>query len=264
MPFRRGVINPWRVIGDHELFLFTRGEARMSVEGEVFSCPEGSWLIIPPARRHLSECLSATVHVRWMHFTWGAGAPVGKLTYLPGPGAPVPAFAFEKPRHVPKGLLFGRLGDPQILEHHDSVAAQLRSGDARRCRLARARFLEELLGLLDPPREEDAAGEPLSHRVRRRLDEVAGRPANEQGSIQQVLAGLGRSYAHLERCFHREFQVHPLRYLATARMRRAAALLEETSLSVAAVARDLGYDDAAYFSRLFRKRMGRSPARWRG
>ena len=71
LPFQRGGINPWRILGDYELFIFTQGQARMTVEGEVIPCDEGSWLVIPPATRHLSECLSEAVFVRWMHFSWG-------------------------------------------------------------------------------------------------------------------------------------------------------------------------------------------------
>jgi AraC-like DNA-binding protein len=263
MPFSRGVINPWRVIGDHELFIFTDGEARMTLEGTAHPCPEGSWLIIPPASRHLSECLSSTVFVRWMHFTWGQAPPVAKVVHLSGPEAPVPVFAFEK-TPGPGGMLRGSLSDLRLIDLHDQSASHLRSGDARRTRLARAQFLEELLLLIDLPAVSGIGGkESLALKVKARLDEAMRQPARDQEGIQKILSGLGHSYAHLERRFRAQFQLHPARYLAEGRMRRARELLEETSMSVAAVARELGYDDPAYFSRLFRKITGRSPARVR-
>ncbi|WP_022889645.1 helix-turn-helix domain-containing protein [Agromyces italicus] len=47
------------------------------------------------------------------------------------------------------------------------------------------------------------------------------------------------------------------------RIDRACGLLASTQLSVQAVAASVGYDDAAYFSRLFAQRVGMGPAQFR-
>jgi YesN/AraC family two-component response regulator len=44
----------------------------------------------------------------------------------------------------------------------------------------------------------------------------------------------------------------------------AKELLTATSLPIHEVAGHVGYTDALYFSRVFRKREGKSPRKWRG
>ncbi len=55
----------------------------------------------------------------------------------------------------------------------------------------------------------------------------------------------------------------PKDYLLGIRLGRAKELLAVTELPVAAVARRVGYDDPAYFSRLFTRRVGMAPIRFR-
>ena len=47
------------------------------------------------------------------------------------------------------------------------------------------------------------------------------------------------------------------------RMERAAALLRESSLPVAVVARSVGYRQPAQFAKAFRRRYGHAPSQWR-
>ncbi|ELS52493.1 putative transcriptional regulator [Streptomyces viridochromogenes Tue57] len=55
----------------------------------------------------------------------------------------------------------------------------------------------------------------------------------------------------------------PKDYMLGIRLGRAKELLAATELPVAAVARRVGHDDPAYFSRLFTRRVGTAPVRFR-
>jgi AraC-like DNA-binding protein len=55
----------------------------------------------------------------------------------------------------------------------------------------------------------------------------------------------------------------PMHYLAKWRMQLAARLLMDPSAKVSAVAREVGYDSEAAFSRAFKKLTGAAPAVWR-
>jgi AraC-like DNA-binding protein len=55
----------------------------------------------------------------------------------------------------------------------------------------------------------------------------------------------------------------PIRYLTEWRMHLAQDLLASTDLSVAAIARRVGYDAEEAFSRAFKRSFGRSPGLWR-
>ena len=55
----------------------------------------------------------------------------------------------------------------------------------------------------------------------------------------------------------------PMQYLTLWRMQIAARLLADSSMKVATVGREIGYDSEAAFSRAFKKIVGVSPAVWR-
>ncbi|MFH0520147.1 helix-turn-helix domain-containing protein [Streptomyces sp. M41] len=69
--------------------------------------------------------------------------------------------------------------------------------------------------------------------------------------------------AELRTAVRRGAGCSPKDYLLGIRLGRAKELLAATELPVAAVARRVGYDDPAYFSRLFTRRVGMAPVRFR-
>jgi len=52
----------------------------------------------------------------------------------------------------------------------------------------------------------------------------------------------------------------PLAYVHRLRLEEAYRLLSNSSMNVAEVAGNVGFDDANYFSRLFRRKMGMPPS----
>ena len=78
------------------------------------------------------------------------------------------------------------------------------------------------------------------------------------------LAGLiGVSISHYRRSFRRVLGFSPIDFLLDLRLRHAEKLLAETGLSVAGTASETGFGDANYFSRIFSRRKGVSPRKWR-
>lgn len=73
----------------------------------------------------------------------------------------------------------------------------------------------------------------------------------------------GMTLAELRTAVRRGAGCSPKDYLLGIRLGRAKELLAATELPVAAVARRVGYDDPAYFSRLFTRRVGMAPVRFR-
>jgi AraC-like DNA-binding protein len=55
----------------------------------------------------------------------------------------------------------------------------------------------------------------------------------------------------------------PMHYLTRWRMQRAAGMLIDGNAKVSAIARQVGYDSEAAFSRAFKKHAGASPDAWR-
>ncbi|MBV7668107.1 AraC family transcriptional regulator [Streptomyces halstedii] len=82
-------------------------------------------------------------------------------------------------------------------------------------------------------------------------------------TVAEHAARHGMTPAALRTAVRRGAGVGPKEYLLNIRLGRAKELLAATDLPVAAVARGVGYDDPAYFSRLFARRVGTAPVRFR-
>ena len=80
-------------------------------------------------------------------------------------------------------------------------------------------------------------------------------------SAMAELSGLA------ERSFNRRFAkatgMTPLEYVHTLRLEEAKHLLERTEAPIEGIAQDVGYEDASFFSRLFRREVALTPAQYR-
>ena len=70
-----------------------------------------------------------------------------------------------------------------------------------------------------------------------------------------------------ERSFKRRFEqatgMSPLEYVHTLRLEEAKQMLESGDLPIEAIANEVGYEDAGFFSRLFRRSVNLTPAQYR-
>lgn len=107
----------------------------------------------------------------------------------------------------------------------------------------------------DPQAEMDNA----LQQTKRLISERVAQPIDGKILAQEV--GVG--YHWLRRVFrkHTGFSLH--QYHLQLRLSQAMELLEGTDRDIQEIARDLGFDDPYYFSRMFRKHMGQSPSSWR-
>ncbi len=82
-------------------------------------------------------------------------------------------------------------------------------------------------------------------------------------SLEQLSRDMGLSYCYLSSLFKAETGRTLTDYIADVRVQRAKELLAEGRLSVAQVSEAVGYPDANYFSRVFKKCAGVSPMEYR-
>jgi AraC-like DNA-binding protein len=137
-------------------------------------------------------------------------------------------------------------------------------GECVRLRLSELMFVEvvrrHLAGL---PAEQRGwlAGlrDPVVGRALALLHE---RPAHSW-TLEELAREAATSRSVLAERFTHFVEDPPMQYLARWRMQIAARLLADSTRKVAAVARDVGYDSEAAFSRAFKKTAGVPPATWR-
>jgi YesN/AraC family two-component response regulator len=105
-------------------------------------------------------------------------------------------------------------------------------------------------------------------------------PAHTSGLVKQAIVYLHQNYTrpisrweiaeavgvsedYLSRVFNRELNISPWDYLNRYRVLQSKHLLLRTTDSIGAIARQVGFKDQAYFSRVFHKVTGSSPQAFR-
>jgi transcriptional regulator GlxA family with amidase domain len=81
------------------------------------------------------------------------------------------------------------------------------------------------------------------------------------------VAAMARMSGLPERSFKRRFQqatgMSPLEYVHTLRLEEAKQMLESSDAPIEAIANEVGYEDAGFFGRLFRRQVTLTPAQYR-
>ena len=82
-------------------------------------------------------------------------------------------------------------------------------------------------------------------------------------NVDQISSYVGIDRSYLYRLFKEKLGVSPKKYIMEYKLKTAAKLLRETSLSVGQVALSTGFDDQLYFSTAFRNYYGVAPTKYR-
>ena len=232
--------------GDYQLLYISAGKLHLYVDGEERIITKGNMLLFRPGETQIYNLYSAdTPETYWVHFT---GSDVDLL--LDYYGMPKNENVFFTGTSPDYQWLFKQM--IQELQLCRVNYEDLLNMNLRHIFLMINRFLKEGTEL-----DSDA------------LDEVerATHYFNENYNLNICIKDYANE-RHMSECwFNRTFKhvtkVTPMQYIIQLRMTNALNLLEHTSYNIIQVANAVGYDDAYYFSRLFKKNIGVSPTEYR-
>lgn len=112
------------------------------------------------------------------------------------------------------------------------------------------------------PREQYTPGEKQINYVEEALTYLESNYTNNI-SVQSLADSIGLNRSYLHRLFKSATGSSVQEYLLDLRIRKACTLLKSTVLPIAIISLSVGYEDTLYFSRLFKKKKGVSPSRYR-
>ncbi len=264
--WERGTVQRNRICYDHELIYHHRGTTTVMLGGNRHVCEAGDVLVKGPGAVEWSQAETPDVQRCTFHFDWDQKAPVRK-TYPfryceDGPPdtrylAPTPAWVG---RPLPHQVSIANADlRRQLSEFHRHQPLALHAAGAA---WLRAEFTTLLIAVMaidatDGSRALTAA-EHLVQAVKSALDTHF----REEVSIDSIAKRAGISTSYLTRHFRRITGYTPIAYVMERRLDEAGRLLVGNS-SVAEVAQAVGYHDANYFSRVFAKRWGLPPNKFR-
>ena len=97
--------------------------------------------------------------------------------------------------------------------------------------------------------------------------QVPGEWAAEHYAEPSPVGAMTKLSGLPERTFIRRFVkatgLSPLEYVHALRLEEAKQMLETEELSIEAIAEQVGYEDTSFFGRLFRRKVGLTPAQYR-
>ncbi|MHC4873365.1 MAG: helix-turn-helix domain-containing protein [Planctomycetota bacterium] len=265
--FPKGIINPWRIIPDYEIFLFREGRSRIIFGDTDYYFTEDTYVIIPAGLRHISYTESEKdVFLYWTHFFWYQDDEVPeKYVYYP------PEKAEENkdyiiPPDIPEGIMHGRIESPDIYSLHDRMTRRLKSGLKKEREISRAMLLEILLELLLPGGTEKEVvnnDDQVAEKTRLCLNNIALQSFCTAQSIKTALDGLDLSYFHQARIFKAKFGITPQQYVDNLRVEYMKSYLNDTEMSITEIAHKMGFDGIGYFSKFFKNHVGLSAREYR-
>lgn len=261
--FSEGIINPWRVISDHEYFVFEEGYGALIIDGRTYSCPERSYIIIPSGKRHISYAYSKEILLHWAHFDWVPKEYQHSAQTFMEPTIPDPACLRPAPDFVPAKVLHGRIESSRVFVLLRKLSSGINSDNAFERKLTSATALELFLRLLSPSsivrKTAGTSSYSAAEDIRGQLTEIANCSMAASPSLEQALSIGGYSYSRQERIFREVFGITPHQYVTSLRVERIRHLLNESTLTIGDISDKMGFKDPAYFSRFVTKHFGLPP-----
>ncbi len=228
---RRHSHNQW------ELVYCTGGEGEFALEsGSVIRYKEGEAVVIPPLVLHSNSSQEGftNIHVRMSE----------------------PSFPYR--------TAFRVSDDPE--RHLQSAFQQAKFyylADIKQCDLVLSALGQLISSYMVMFRSNSDFSEPVE-RIR---NLILRNYTHSDFALDEAIQQLPFHYDYLRKMFKKEVGATPLEYMTRLRMKKADALLTALgtkAVSVAEIAHLCGYEDALYFSRVFKKFYGVSPSAYAG
>lgn len=241
------IMSTFRPLGrsDYQLLYIAAGKAFFTFDGSITEVSEGSMVLYPPhTPQQYAYYIDDKPEVYWLHFT---GSDAGTLTSEAG---------FSETHILYTGI------SSKYPELFLSVIREIQLTRPSFEELS-ALYLKQLFILLKRIKEE---GGFKKTEIQKEM-EKAVRFFHENLANNIEIEAYARQL-HMSTCwFIRSFKEYagmpPGRYLTDIRIRKAKELLESTDYSVGEIGGIIGYDNPLYFSRIFKKTAGVSPAEYR-
>jgi AraC-like DNA-binding protein len=225
-----------------------RGTGWVRCGGVSSEMSAGSLIWLPPDTAHAyGSSKDDAWSIAWAHF---AGDEVAAwralLDAVTSAGNTVIELPVDHLDEIALDRVYPALERGYALRHQVSAAAALRHSLSAVAELA-----------MERPEVRSARDRVAASVTMLRRD--IGRPHR----LEELATAAGMSVTHYSALFRRHTGFAPIDFLIRLRVQQACRLLDTTKLSVTEIASRVGYEDAYYFTRSFRRVMSCAPRRYR-
>ncbi|WP_181397669.1 AraC family transcriptional regulator [Gracilibacillus dipsosauri] len=255
-----------------ELVYVTEGEAEHLFEGEHYPLSKGDVFIINPGEVHtyqvkpnselgIVNCLfmPSLFNEAWLR---GLGISESMDYFYVHP-------FLEKCERFHRCLKLRGQEAEDIRAKLEELADEFKSKRKGYSPLIRLQLVQLLIVLSRIYVRQNVITEPLNVKAHERkmfIQRICGyleRHYDQKITIASLSELFNISTRHLNRTFKAETGKTVIEFIHHIRITRAMKLLTETNEKVIWIAMDVGYDDPAFFTRLFTRKVGCSPGKYR-
>jgi AraC family transcriptional regulator of arabinose operon len=225
-----------------------KGKGWFEIDGQRHSLGQHEALLIPGIKPHAYGADEKDPwSIDWVHFSGNAAVAYSSLL---------------QPQEYVLPLQSHEAGKVEKLFRESCRV--LSTGKTSRAMLYVSQILRHILGLLffQGTTVRKGFSKCVAHDLSESIQFMRGN-LRRSLSLKELSKQAGLSSARYSALFREQTGVSPVEHFIRLRMQAACHLLDTSSMSVKEVADQLGYDDAYYFSRVFRKTIGYSPLAYR-
>lgn len=241
-------IRPHRHHRLHQFFLVVSGGGSVEIDGRTVALDPPLVINIPPLAVHT--------------FAFRAGTGGWVIT--------VPVDVLDAGRDQRDGLAkliaapAAAAAEPGLIALFDNVAREHANAQFGRTRALRA-YVELLAAEVARHVHARGLAEGGSERgdLARRFEALVEQHFREHWTVGDYAGALAISPTHLSRLTRAQTGLSASRLVEARLTREARRLLAYTAMTVSQIAYELGFDDPAYFTRVFTRAVGRSPSAYR-
>lgn len=232
-------------IRDHYLIHYIiSGKGTFQYEGKTYNLGKGQGFLISPYKLSFYQADS----VNPWHYKWIGFKGLNAQTYLERAN-----LSIEQP------IFNYNLEDSELEACFDSMI------EARKLQKSRDLMYKSLLYALLSHLVENCTDESVvsknigtEHYVRRAMEFVYMNYSRKT-SIEEMAQFVGLDRKYFSKVFKEIIKVTPQEFLINYRIEKACELMKDHNLSIANIARSVGYDDPLLFSKIFKKLKKMSP-----
>ncbi len=257
-----GRVEPNRKIYDYELVYFSSGCCKVVFESQMFECPAGTVIIIPPNMLHCTIAMSRAE--RWcVHFDWFGDC----LAHQTGQRIFVYSDDNEifNPTLVAADPGFEKVKFPFVRENVSPEIMPLLkryflcTEDRFDVRMERQGLLLQILSIAFRPSPGIKIHTISNKAFFEAKNIIDANYLDPELKIGEIAGELRISPNYLTKLFRKMLGMPVVDYLHVRRLENSCELLKHSNMTVREVAFASGFNDANYFSRIFKKIYGETP-----
>ncbi len=256
--------HPRRKLQSTVLLVGCDGECPIAQDGREYILSEGTYMLLFPNCEHYgTAAVSPGQSHMWCHFvmTGGVSYSDGAANLQNGTNA-VALPEYGALLHPEKFLtLFHSLTDAAERSYLDASSRE------RICGMYLGIILRELYeNALEarPPHGTSNENAARGKAAAARLREYLRMHCSEDIELSSLADAFRYSTDYLTHVFGREYGMTPCAYLNTVRLDKAKRLLLDTDMRVSDISEAVGFHDAKYFMKAFKRCTGVTPSEFRG